>query len=222
MSRSSRDPGNAQIVERSDFEHRDRIREGPVAGVVLAAGTSARFGTENKLLAPLDGEPLIRRTVRTLRATDLSPLTVVVGHEAERVTAALAEMDLEVVSNPAFEAGQATSVRAGVERVRDRADAVLIALGDMPTVSVETVELLVDAYRSGVADALAASYDGQRGNPVLFDETFFDDLTGVTGDVGGRKLLLKSDRSALVETDDPAVLRDVDRPEDLDSLSDDR
>ena len=222
MPESNRNAGDVPIVERDDFEHRNRIREGPIAGVVLAAGTSSRFGLENKLVAPLDGEPLIRHTVRTLGETDLSPLAIVVGHEADRVIAALPETDLEIVANPAFEAGQATSVRAGVERIRDRADAVLIALGDMPTVSVETVDRLIDAYRSGVADAIAASYDGKRGNPVLFDETFFDDLVGVTGDVGGRELLLESDRSALVETGDPAVLRDVDRPGDLDILPDDR
>jgi molybdenum cofactor cytidylyltransferase len=184
-----------------------------VAGVLLAAGTSDRYGDRNKLLATHDGDPLVREVARTLLAAPVAPVVVVVGHDADRVSAALDGFDLELVHNDAYTTGQASSVRAGVRAVRDRADAAVVALGDMPFVAPETVARLVDAYAAGAGDALAAAHDGRRGNPVCFDRRFFDALTDVTGDVGGRSILL--DNGTLVDTGDPGVRRDVDRPADL-------
>jgi len=184
-----------------------------VAGVLLAAGTSTRFGARNKLLASHEGEPLVRRAARSLVAASVDPVVAVVGHEATRVAAALDGLDVELVRNDDYETGQASSVRTGVAAVADRADAVVIALGDMPAVSPTTVETLVDAYAAGVGDALAAADEGRRGNPVLFDRRFFDALADVTGDVGGRGILIE--HGTLIETGDPGVRRDVDEPTDL-------
>jgi len=192
----------------------DASGESPsVAGVLLAAGTSDRYGDRNKLLATHDGAPLVRAAARTLLAAPVDPVVVVVGHDADRVSAALDGLDLELVHNDAYATGQASSVRAGVHAVRDRADAAVVALGDMPFVAPETVARLVDAYAAGAGDALAAAHDGRRGNPVCFDRRFFDALTDVTGDVGGRSILLEN--GTLVDTDDPGVRRDVDQSSDL-------
>lgn len=199
-----------------------------VAGVLLAAGTSSRFGDENKLLATVDGQPIVRRALEPLLAAGLSEVFVVVGHEADAVRSALSDLPVTVVRNDEYEAGQATSVRRGVEAVTehvaestedgedgDPVDAVLFALGDMPDVRAETIRLLVDAFAAEVGDPLVAACDGQRGNPVLFGARFFDRLADVEGDTGGRGILLSADRTRLVETGDPGVLRDVDRPKDL-------
>jgi molybdenum cofactor cytidylyltransferase len=190
-----------------------------IAGVLLAAGTSSRFGERNKLLATHDGDAIVRHAAQTLLDAGLGPVVVVVGHEAERVMAALDGLDVVFVTNEAYASGQASSVRAGVRAVLEEAppvDAAVIALGDMPFVSPDTVETLVDAYAAEVGDALAAAYDGVRGNPVLFDHRFFDDLAGVSGDVGGKQILLESGASACIEVADPGVRRDVDEPTDLD------
>lgn len=185
----------------------------PVAGILLAAGTSDRYGDRNKLLATHDGDPLVYHAARTLLDAPVDPVAVVVGHEADSVRAALAGLDVELVYNDDYASGQASSVRVGVDAVRDRASAVVVALGDMPFVTPASVERLVDAQAAGVGDALAAAHDGTRGNPVLFADSFFDALADVTGDVGGRELLLE--HGQLVETGDPGVRRDVDEPEDL-------
>jgi molybdenum cofactor cytidylyltransferase len=193
--------------------------DGTVVGVLLAAGESTRFGEANKLLAEWDGAPLVAHTARTLCRSTVDAVVVVVGHEADRVRAAVADHDVTVVDNPDYEAGQATSVRRGVTAARDRgADAVLFALGDMPTVRAVTVDRLVAAFRAGAGSALAAAYEGTRGNPVLFGARHFDALADVTGDAGGRDILLTADDAALVETGDPGVLLDIDRPADLDDL----
>ncbi|MFD1599534.1 nucleotidyltransferase family protein [Halobellus rarus] len=201
--------------EEDDDRTRDRSR---VAGVLLAAGTSDRFGDRNKLLATHDGDPLVRHAARTLLDAGLDPVVAVVGHEADRVVDALAGLDVAVVANDAYDTGQASSLRAGIGALRDsdaQVDAAVIALGDMPFVDPETVETLVAAYDAGVGDALAAAHDGVRGNPVLFDRRFFDALADVAGDVGGREILLTSGDSACVSVSDPGVRRDVDEPGDL-------
>lgn len=91
-----------------------RTHETTVAGLLLAAGTSTRFGEANKLLADVDGQPMARRSAATLLDADLDRVLVVVGYEASAVRDALSGPDVEFVENPAYEAGQATSVRAAV------------------------------------------------------------------------------------------------------------
>lgn len=186
-----------------------------VSGVLLAAGTSSRFGEANKLLATVDGEPLVRRAVAPLLAADLHEIVVVLGHEADAVRDALADLPVEFVVNEDYADGQATSVRTGVRAVDEAAAAALFALGDMPDVRPETVAALVAAFAAGAGDPLAAAFEGQRGNPVLFGRQYFDRLAAVDGDVGGREILRTAERTALVETGDPGVRRDVDRRDDL-------
>lgn len=192
-------------------------RSSRVHGLLLAAGTSSRFGEENKLLATVDGEPIVRHAAKTLLAADLA-VTVVLGHEHERVRDALADLDVAFVRADDYAAGQSRSLQRGIEAIRNRdpdVDAAVIALGDMPDVSTATVQRLLAAYEAGAGSALAAAYEGQRGNPVLFDAQHFDALTATGGDTGGRAVLLGAEDAALVETGDPGVVRDVDRPEDL-------
>jgi molybdenum cofactor cytidylyltransferase len=187
-----------------------------VVGVLLAGGTSTRFGEANKLLAELDGEPLVRRAARTLLDADLSGVVAVLGYEADAVGTALDGLDLRVVRNRDYEEGLSTSVARGVAAAREAdADAAVFLPGDMPGVDPATVGLLVDAYRAGLGTALAASYDGRRGNPVLFDRRHFEALLAVEGDVGGRPVLVGSDDAALVAAGDPGVVEDVDTTTDL-------
>lgn len=189
-----------------------------VAGVLLAAGTSSRFGAENKLLATVEGEPIVRHAARTLLESGLEPVVVVLGHEADRVRDAIADLPVETVVNEAYDTGQASSLRAGIEGLRRHdadPDAAVVALGDMPFVSPDTVDALVTAYAAGAGDAVAAAFEGDRGNPVLFDARFFAPLTDIDGDIGGREILLEDDSSVLVAVDDPGVRRDVDVPDDV-------
>ena len=190
-----------------------------VVGVVLAAGRSSRYGEANKLLVEWKGTPLVSHATETVSRSAVDATVVVVGEERERVQAAVADSDAAVVYNDAYSAGQSTSVCRGLEVAREfDADAVVFTLGDMPTVDVESLDLLVAAYRADVGDALAAACSGVRGNPVLFGCRHFEALAEVTGDIGGREIFRADDSAALVETGDPGVLVDVDYPSDIESL----
>jgi len=202
------------VLHQQDLGDERPMAEASVHGVVLASGTSDRYGGRNKLLVSLDGDPIVRHAVRTL-CTTLDGLTVVLGHDADRVRSALSDLPVSFVVNDRYREGQGTSVATGVAAARTRgADAVLIALGDMPHVAPDSIARLLEAYRAGAGSALAAACEGERGNPVLFDIQHFDALAGLDGDRGGRDILLSAGDAALVEMGDQGVLQDIDEPAD--------
>lgn len=210
-----------RIIPQAEAPLADDSTLGRVAGILLAAGESTRYGEENKLLELLDGDPVVRHAAETLTEAGLGAVMVVLGHEGEQVRQAVAGLGCHYVDNPDYEAGQSTSVVAGVQALFEGSlvpDAVLFALGDMPSVAPETIRRLVGAFNAGQGDALAAAYEGERGNPVLFDAEFLPQLAGVDGDRGARDVFLEADGAALVETGDPGVVADVDQPEDLAEL----
>lgn len=204
-------PSPYPIIE-PPFEDADSTPR--IDGVVLAAGESRRFGSENKLLAPVDGKPLVCHAVDPLCAV-LPRVVVVVGTDADAVRDVLEGYPVECVENPDYSEGQATSLARGVGQLDASVDGAVFALGDMPAVDPATVGLLVDAFAAGVGDPLVPAYDGQRGNPVLFGSQYFEQLATQTGDTGGRPVFQSAADTALVATGDPGVRRDVDRKSDL-------
>lgn len=194
-----------------------------VGGIVLGAGTSSRFGPANKLLATIDGTPMIRRVAAIAAESGLDELVAVLGHEASAVAGTLSGLPISTTYNADYAAGQSGSVRRGVEFARDSGwDAALVLLGDMPFLSAATIDRLIAAYCSGSGSIVAPEYDGQRGNPVLFAREHFDQLAAVSGDRGGREFLRNRPDLVLIDTDDSGVVCDVDSRGDLDRTSGDR
>jgi molybdenum cofactor cytidylyltransferase len=189
-----------------------------IAAVVLAAGRASRMGS-NKLVAELDGEPIVRRCVRAVLGSQARPVVVVTGHEAEAVRGALAGLDVQLVHNPAFAEGMSTSLRAGLAAV-GAASAALICLGDMPRLRPQHLDALIAAHRGGdPAQIVVPTCDRKRGNPVLWPRQYFAEISALTGDVGARALIDRhADQLHLVAIDDPAILLDVDTPAALDEL----
>ena len=189
-----------------------------IAAVVLAAGRASRMGS-NKLIAELDGEPIVRRTVRAVLGSRARPVVVVTGHEAEAVRAALAGLDVQFAHNPDFALGMSTSLRVGVVAAGAVAGA-LICLGDMPRLEARHLDTVIDAYRSGEPDEIVVpTCDRKRGNPVLWPQAYFAEIAELTGDVGARALVDRhAEQVRLLAIDDPAILVDVDTPAALAEL----
>ena len=159
---------------------------------------------------------MVRQAVDPFLAADLDAVFVIVGNEDDQVANALVDQPIEIVPNPNWEEGQSTSLRAGVRAAMETdADAIVFGLGDMPWITAGTVESLIETYRRYDAPIIAAAYNGKRGNPVLFTRTVFDNLLAVRGDTGGRELILSTSNAVAVETEDPGVIRDIDRQEDM-------
>lgn len=200
---------------------------GRVVGVLLAAGLGTRFEGGNKLLAEVaprtadadadtgGSEPIIRLAARNLVAAPVDDAVAVVGHDAAQVRDALDGVGIEIVENPDYESGQASSVARGVEWARARgADAALFALGDMPWVEPETYRRIADRWRESDSSIVVPEYEGERGNPVLFGAAHFDQLAAVSGDIGGRELIARNPVER-VAVDDPGIHRDIDSVADL-------
>ena len=159
-----------------------------IAGVVLAAGQSSRLGRPKQLL-PLRGEPLLRHTLRAVLASSLDEILVVIGHEAEAVREAAADLPVRFVNNPDAALGQSTSVRAGLRALAPDADAAIFFLGDQPGVAPDVVDALIAAWRETNAPVVAPRYVDGFGNPVLFDKRVFPDLATLQGDTGARPIV---------------------------------
>jgi molybdenum cofactor cytidylyltransferase len=184
-----------------------------IVGVLLAAGGARRFGSQ-KLIATLDGIPLVRHAAAALaRSTDA--LVIVIGHEAGAVRVAVAEIDATIVENPDWSQGLSSSLRIGIAALPPDVEALVVALGDQPRIDPLVVRSLVDCWRATGKAIVTARYRGVRGHPVLFDRTVFPQLTMLRGDVGARTIFEQSpDEVAYVDVDDTVPI-DVDTVDDL-------
>lgn len=187
-----------------------------VAGVVLAAGGSSRLGQPKQLL-DWQGEPFISRIVKTGLETALTPLVVVTGAEKDLVENALDGLSVQTVFNPEWEAGQASSMRAGLNALPEDCDAVLFLLGDQPQISPLMIRQLIERFYQNRKPVTAPMIQGQRGTPVLFSKEAFSHLQRVSGDQGGRAVIQQFEVDWLPWVDDRALL-DVDQEGELDSL----
>ncbi|MEO9615144.1 MAG: molybdopterin-binding/glycosyltransferase family 2 protein [Nitratireductor sp.] len=161
-----------------------------VHAVLLAAGRSSRMGGPNKLLASFDDTPLVRRSAERALASRADGLTVIVGHQAERVAAALAGLAVETRQNPDFAQGLSTSLKAGLHAVPEAADGALVLLADMPAIGTAGLDALIDAFeRSGGRAVVRATHNGKRGNPVILPRAVFVAVDGLAGDTGARHLV---------------------------------
>ena len=148
------------------------------------------MGGPNKLMALFEGKPLVRRTAERALGSKAAATIVVTGHQRERIRSALAGLDLRLADNPDFADGLASSLKAGIANVAHDAVGAMIVLGDMPGVSSEDLDSLIDAFRrSGGRAVVRASHLGKRGNPVLLPRALFAAVAQLEGDTGARHLV---------------------------------
>lgn len=186
-----------------------------VCGILLAAGRGQRFGSRpNKLLAPLaNGTPIGVAAARNMLAT-LDILYAVIAPGDEALAETLAATGAQLVINPHAERGMGASLASGVA-AGAAAQAWLVGLADMPWIQPASVAALVTALREG-ATLVAPAYRGRRGHPVGFGAAWREALLQLDGDSGARGLLDQHGaRLQLIEVDDPGILMDVDRQDDL-------
>ncbi len=188
-----------------------------VAAIVLAAGRSTRMGGPNKLLETISGKPLVRIAAEQALSSRASPVVVVSGHERARVEAALAGLDVRLVHNPDYPQGLSTSVRAGLAALPPESEAAIVCLGDMPQVTSALIDRLIAAFDpERNALVVLPTFDGKRGNPVLWSRRFFPELMALEGDVGARHLIgAYPEVVTEVPVENAAAMADIDTPDAL-------
>lgn len=188
-----------------------------ISAVVLAAGLSRRMGRA-KLLLDWGGQPVIRRAVEQVRAGGVGELIVVLGHAAEAIREALAGLPIRFVQNPDPEAGQGSSIACGVSAVAPDTEAVLIALGDQPSLPPEVIPRLIQTFRRTGNAIVTPVYLGVQANPVLFGSAVFSELRALSGDRGARAVVEKDPARVALVPFDITVPPDLDTPEDHERL----
>lgn len=181
------------------------------AGILLAAGSSKRFGA-NKLLHLLDGRPIALRSAASFREAFAAP--VAVTRTGSPLAPLLEALGYRVVECARADEGMGASLAAGVAASRD-APGWVVALADMPFIRPVTHARVAAALQGGAA-LVAAAHRGERGHPVGIGARFRDDLLALEGDAGARHIVRAHPAlMTLVECDDPGVLADIDTPADL-------
>jgi molybdenum cofactor cytidylyltransferase len=184
-----------------------------VVGLLLAAGSASRFGSD-KLAHPLaHGVSIAVQSARHLKS-ELARVVAVVRPDCGALGAQLAAEGCEVVVCENAADGMGASLACAV-RAAGRADAYVVALADMPFVRRSTVAAVRDAVAVGAT--LAAPYfRTRRGHPVGFSGRFHDSLVSLKGDEGARKILSENEAALQkIPVGDPGVIRDIDTPSDL-------
>jgi molybdenum cofactor cytidylyltransferase len=199
-----------------------KIPPGPrIAALLLAAGQSRRMGS-NKLLAEIDGRPMVARTAQRLLASRARPIVAVLGNQADQVDAALGKLPVERVRNPAFAEGLSTSLKCGLAVLPEDIDGVIVCLGDMPLVAGRDLDRLIAAFNPLEGRAIVVpTRRGKRGNPVLWAKRFIPEMAELAGDVGAKHLIGEhAELVCEVEMDSDSVLVDIDTPDALAALRD--
>lgn len=188
-----------------------------VAGLLLAAGQSSRFGS-NKLIHPVPGgnTPMVLQAAQNLLSA-LPNSFAVIRPDDDEVRSLLTTVDIGIIENPDADAGMSSSICCGVQKLVSGNNTIgcMVALADMPYIQ-PTIYTQVSASISSGKLICAPEYRSKRGHPVGFSHSLYSELLMLKKDVGAKSLINKyRDRLHLVSVDTDSILRDIDSPNDL-------
>ena len=185
-----------------------------IYAIILAAGGSVRMGTA-KMLLPYRGMTIIEKVIENVMKAGIERITVVTGSGHEEITKVIRHLPVEQIYNDKWQTGMLSSVKCGFRSLPETCRAVILFLGDQPMIDAKTIEEVTFAYRKTGKGIIMPVYNKKRGHPLLIDRKYSDEVNKLNPDEGLRMLAHKFPVDVLeVETDDPAILKDIDTPED--------
>ncbi|MEO6915113.1 MAG: nucleotidyltransferase family protein [Chitinophagaceae bacterium] len=188
-----------------------------ISAIVLAAGLSTRMGEQNKLLLELDGQPIIRIVASRLIGAEPGEVIVVLGHDSERIKAALAGLNLIFIRNEKFTEGMTTSIQAGISLATG--DGYMICLSDMYAIEISEYKFMATFFaKERALDPRCICipvFEESRGNPVIFSKHYREKILKHDEPEGCRKIVTdnKAHLRKLAMTN-AHILQDLDYPED--------
>ena len=189
-----------------------------ISAILLAAGQSKRMNGENKLTKKIQGNPLIKLSVKNILASSIDELIVVLGYQKEIIEKLIDKHEkIKFVFNKDFESGMASSIKTGIDNLSDKTGAFFICLGDMPMVSHDIYNQLIESKDN--KEIIVPTYKGQQGNPVLFDKSMKETVMNITGDVGAKKILeLNKDKIFNLKINDQNINKGFNTQDDFSFL----
>jgi molybdenum cofactor cytidylyltransferase len=188
-----------------------------IAAVVLAAGASTRMG-RNKLLLPVEGEAMVHRTVRRVRDAGCDPIIVVTGHDAERVRAALAPLEVSFAQSPDPTGPTSASLHAGLRALPADVSATLVMLADMVQVTTPMLRALVEGVALGAEPLGVSRYGDVLAPPLMFRRALWPELLAWHGEGCGKAVVRAHEAEALLHDWPTEALQDVDTPQDYEAV----
>jgi len=189
--------------------------------IILAAGTSSRMGSENKLLLDHNSKSLIQHSLDQLLELPFNQYILVTGHENEKLLSSINFKEaLTVTHNPAFETGQTSSIKSGLACVSSDADYFMICLSDMPFLTTNLIKKFLSFACMEHASISRPWINQSPGHPVLFAKKYADELLACT-DSNGCRTVIQANMDSLVKykTEEEAYIKDIDLPKDKEYLS---
>jgi molybdenum cofactor cytidylyltransferase len=191
-----------------------------IGAVILAAGASRRMGADtNKLLLPIDGIPMVRRTVARVQLAGIRDIVVVTGHEGDKVRAALEGIPCTFVESPDPTGPTSGSLHAGLRAFGPEIDATLVMLADMVRVTTAMIATLMAASRTGDAPLEVSRYGEVLAPPLLFRRSLWPELLAWHGEGCGKAVVRAHLAEASIHEWREALLADIDTAEDYAALT---
>lgn len=185
-----------------------------VWAMILAAGESKRMG-KSKLLLPFGGKTIIETVIKSVIQSKVEGVLVVLGSDFKKIEEKIKNYSLEIVINPDFQSGMLSSVQKGFQALPKNAQAVLVILGDQPSISTAVINKIVNAYKKTGKGIVLPVYRKNRGHPVLIDVKYREEVEKLSPDLGLRGTVYSHPEDILeVDVETSNILRDIDDEED--------
>ncbi|MFY0686780.1 MAG: nucleotidyltransferase family protein [Cyclobacteriaceae bacterium] len=187
-----------------------------MVAIVLAAGASSRMGN-NKLLLDKNGKPMIEWTIDSVSRARIQQLVIVSGRDADVIQTIANAYDCKVVHNSSYSSGLTSSIKLGVDACSQNGSGLMICLGDMPMITTNQYNQLIDRFDENKQNGIVRPYFGdQPGHPVIFAASYRQQLLECD-EMEGCASVIQSNKGHLVElpVDSTSFVQDFDRPSDL-------
>ena len=186
-----------------------------IYGIILAAGEGKRMG-KVKLTLPLGNKKLIEWVLQAVKLTSLDRYFLVVRPEDKDIIKIGKAWGAKIVLNPDFRKGMSTSIKKALLKINTQeVEGFFLILGDQPLITSKIINKLIKSFSPGKGEIIVPYFKDKRGNPVLFDICWKDELMAITGDVGGRVLIkAHPEKIKRVNISDRAILFDIDQEKD--------
>ena len=188
-----------------------------ISAIILAAGKSTRMG-KSKLLMDWNGKTILEQTIDNYLGSAVNEVVIVLGHESYELQKFIGERDVITVINPQYTKGMSTSIVTGMNFLSVQTQGVILALADQPTVGSNTINNLIDAFKTREKGIIIPVYYERRGNPVMFDIKYRKELLELTGDSGAREVVERHPEDVAEIFAEEEVMEDIDTEKDYTAL----